>query len=618
MSEKDKSFNDVLNKIENIKKISTDPKGLVDVLYSKPFSNDINKKLTNSVSSLKNEVVKNKVPGNNVFNNMVKLANSFLDNPGINVTEGINNEQKLLRYIQLSAIETIKQSKQVINDEVNILFNNGSTDLCLNTQELSNSQVYELSPKEFDLMNVLKTSPESSGGKIMYESEDISEKIKFNKELYNTFNNGTYTFKSVDNTDLFEMTWNSNKQVYNVKTIPSLIEVKNFFDKYYETIEYPDIDYVIKTAMILILQGDGTEGIEFNNGLNNIERMLNKILQYCNLLNTESKPLKHNPIDSFDDNDDDIDSFFDFNNIEGIDIDNEDSRYRRVLKFRDCNNFEIPVNKNHIEDFIYKKDLTINSILDTFSQMSNEIGDTDDEIYKKSLFNSFILKIPISLLSILMSPKIFFPIVLVYKMIQNITISDVTNDVKSLLLKLKTFLLTIFGKLFKIFVLSFWKLLKKDIMKWISKISITILTNKLKRYKYMVSSLISLLTKLLEVNVNNCGDIYKLINSTIDSSLNLPNKIPLPGLLLSISDLLPGYSSDRAFMNSVQKMNEMGIETGTLYGESNDLMDAIKSTIDGLTKEIDENSYISVSNKELILPFGVIPPGILNCSGKFL
>lgn len=621
MAKVDTTFNDALNKINAIKKISSDPTGLVDNIYDKyanDLVNDVNKKLTNSVSNLKNNISKIKPPGNDIFNNMVKLTNAFLDDPGIKITEGNSGKEKLLKYIQLSATDTVKQSKQIISDEVNLLFNGGLDSICSGNQTINSGTTYQISPKEFDLLNVLKISPNTSSGKIMYENPDIDQgKIKFNTELFNTFNTNQYIFNSIDNTELLNIQWDTNNQVYNVNSVPSIIKMGDFIDKYYESIEYPDIEYVIKTSMLLVLQGDGSEGLDFNIGLNNIERFIKKIMQYCNLINTESKILKNNPTDVFNENDTDISRFFDFNDVEGIDIDDEDSRYRRVLKFKDCDNFEIPVNKNHIEDFIYENDITPKSLLNIFNRVASEVSD-EPEIFKISLFNTFITKIPIALLSVMMSPKIFFPIILAYKIVENITNYDVTTDIKVFLNKLKTMVMKIIGRLFKIFILSFWKFLKIDILRWITKIASTFLSNKLKRYKTIVLSLITLLTKLLEVDINSCADLYGLISSTINGALNLPGKIPLPGVLLSISDLLPGTSADKAYMNVVEQMTRMGVETGTLYGESNDLLSVVKSSIDGLVKELDENSYIKGSNKEIILPFGVIPPGILQISGKLM
>ena len=62
---------------------------------------------------------------------------------------------------------------------------------------------------------------------------------------------------------------------------------------------------------------------------------------------------KQNAVDMFNQSEEDIEFYFDFDDVEGIDLDDEDLRYRRVLRFKDCYNFEIPADDTHIEDFIY-------------------------------------------------------------------------------------------------------------------------------------------------------------------------------------------------------------------------------------------------------------------------
>jgi hypothetical protein len=67
-------------------------------------------------------------------------------------------------------------------------------------------------------------------------------------------------------------------------------------------------------------------------------------------------------------------------------------------------------------------------------------------------------------------------------------------------------------------------------------------------------------------------------------------------------------------------LENAGISTGPIFGEDNNLPLIIKSIIDGNAEEIDTNSFLKVTNKEIIIPSPVgpiiIPPGILNSVGK--
>lgn len=87
-----------------------------------------------------------------------------------------------------------------------------------------------------------------------------------------------------------------------------------------------------------------------------------------------------------------------------------------------------------------------------------------------------------------------------------------------------------------------------------------------------------------------------------------------------LSDKLPGYSQDRAFMNIIERLESAGINTGPIYGESSNLSSLVKSIIDGNIEEMDQNSFVKITLQGGILPGPtggvVIPPGIISGAGK--
>ena len=617
MSNANSQVNGIISKIETVKKLTESPINLSDLdfnAYGKNLSQNIDNKVNSAVSDIKNQQIKVKIPPLPIFDNMLNIANSFLSEPKINVD---HKDKTIIRYTIDSASKAIAGSKEILKQELGTLLSGSISDICSGNATVSNDKTYQLSPKEFDFMNVLKVNPTSLSGKIIYENPKIENgKVKFDTELFKTFDTSSYDFTSISGKDLFNITWNNGQQLYNVQTNDGVLELRNFFDEYYESIDFPNPENIIKTTMMLVLQGGEDDPIDFTFGINNLEKIIKKILSYCNLLNTEQKPFKNNPTDTFNEDDVDIQKFFDFEDNEGIDIDSENDRYKRVLKFRDCDNIETKVNTNHIEDFVYLNNLDPDSILDTLKKASNDVSDGDNNMFYLSLLNSFILKVPSAIMSAVLSPKMLFPIIFAYKVIQNTTLAEIENDIKILMGKLSKLFYNIIRKLFKIFITRFWNLIKKDLLKFISSVASTILLNKIKRYKTIVLALIALLTNLLTRGINNCLDLFSLIGLTINAAFSVPVKVPLPGILLSLSDLLPGYSADRAYMGCVEKLQNSGIETGPLYGEPNKLLSMIKGVFDAHTEETDSNGYVSVSNKEIILPFGIIPPGVLSSSGK--
>ena len=129
--------------------------------------------------------------------------------------------------------------------------------------------------------------------------------------------------------------------------------------------------------------------------------------------------------------------------------------------------------------------------------------------------------------------------------------------------------------------------------------------------------------KILSEKIDNCYSLFTAIITAINTALSAKASLPIPGLLLLLSDKLPGYSQDRAFMNIVERLESAGIKTGPVFGESSNLTSLVKSIIDGNTEEMDQNSFVKVVLKPGVLPGpsggAVIPPGgIISAVGKVM
>jgi len=385
---------------------------------------------------------------------------------------------------------------------------------------------------------------------------------------------------------------------------------------------FPDMDHIIKTAMMLTIQGDGSETTLFNLSLDKVERLLQKLMSICGNSTRRNELKNQNPIDLFDETDEDIEYYFNFDDVEGIDIDAEDARRRKVLKFKDCNNFEIPRNTTMMEDFVYfmgtenlhklSDDILNRVAADAYEQSDSSIS-LDN--FRLSMINLFILNLPKALISSILTPKIFFPIVVVYK-----ELYDVEIDINLLMKRLSKLFYAIISDMYWMFLNEFWRLTKPDLVKFLSVLVMNIIKNKNKRYVTIVKSLISLLTRILEDGFPSCEDLFGAVLTTITGALSAPSPFNVPGILLGLSDKLPGYSEDRATLNIMERMEASGMELGPIYGDSNKLVDLVVSVVKGHSEEVDTNSYVSVSNKEIIIPTPagplIIPPGLLNSAGK--
>jgi hypothetical protein len=278
-----------------------------------------------------------------------------------------------------------------------------------------------------------------------------------------------------------------------------------------------------------------------------------------------------------------------------------------------------------LEDFIYlgyRKntddlvDSTINRTAgDAYSQSN---GSIPQEQFNLNLLNLYILNLPKALLMSAFSPKIFLPIIVMYKILKT-GVNQVIDVVVSMKNLSKLFV-AIVKDLFWFFLREFWKLIKVDLLAFVMKLVTKIMKNKYKRYIVIITALIAVLTQIVEEGIDNCFAIFTTILSTIQNALSSNPPFSIPGILLGLSDQLPGYSQDRAYLNIVERLENAGISTGPIFGEDNNLPLIIKSIIDGNAEEIDTNSFLKVTNKEIIIPSPVgpiiIPPGILNSVGK--
>lgn len=630
MSKLKNTRNEISSKIEAIKKINDDPKKRIEKVYDK-YTNDLlsqdpfsGKKL----GGLVNKGSRKKNNNQDIFGELIRISEQFLSkNKSVYTNDRLYSKSRLKNHALDAASVTVRQFRQIILNNVKKGFFSGDG-ICGGNTTLATDAI-NLSPQEFDLANVFTIDPNSTVGKIVYEPQQVLEnKQKVNRNLYNLFASGNYDFDTLNQKTLFNVTWNSGTQLFNftglTQSQPS-IEIKDFFQDYYSSVEMPKMDDVIKNAMLATVQGDGSASLEFTKAQNEINRIIKKLLTICGSPVQKDNLQNQDANNQFEEDDEDIDRYFDFDDVEGIDIDDEDARLRKVLRFTDCNNFEIPVNTNIIEDFVYfANQKTANENLesainraaaDAFEQSDGGITLPD---FQASLLSTFILNLPKSLISTALSPKMFLPMAIVYKISNGLT--GTFLSIKTLFVYLKKIIYGIIKDIFWSFITQFWRLIKKDLLDFLAGLIVRILKNKYSRYIQIIRGLIALLTRLLATNFNNCLDLFNTILALIRRAISAGGGFNVPGLLLGFADAGAGYSQDRAFLNLTERLSAAGIPTGPINGEPNDLLTSFKSMIDAQTEEMDQNGFVKASNKEVTIPTPVgpiiIPPGIINVAGK--
>lgn len=615
------------SKLEAIKKINDDPNSFSDNIANKylkdlPSSEVYGKKIDDFLNKNKSKKDNKK----DIFEDLIEIAEGFLTkNSNIQSNDKLFTKGRLKQHGINASLKTVEVGKEIVLDNVKKTFFAG--DGICGTNYLLSGTTIQIKPEEIDFLNLLTVNPTTPVGKIVYEPTSPDKgKEKVNRELYSSFNGVPYLFNTNSNNTLFSMSWNQTNQLWDVTGFSGK-NVENFFQDYYSNIEIPDINTILKNTMLMTISGgEGSgENISFNKSLNDLNRLVKKLFSVCGSEKDNSLLKNQNATDLFNENDDNIESYFDFDDVEGIDVDDEDARLRKVLRFTDCENFEIPVNGTTISDFVYfsgKKNL--NDLIDTtLNRVSTQAYLSSDSSipqinFNINLINSFILNLPKSIISSLLSPKIFLPILIVYKVVRSIT-GQVLN-VKDLMKQLSKLFTTIIKDVFWKFIREFWKLVKIDLISLLSKIIKKIFKNKKNRYLTILKVLIAFLIKILNEKIDNCYSLFTSIINAINTALSTRSPLQIPGLLLMLSDKLPGYSQDRAFMNIIERLESAGINTGPIYGESSNLSSLVKSIIDGNIEEIDQNSFVKITLQGGILPGPtggvVIPPGIISGAGK--
>jgi hypothetical protein len=587
---------------------------------------DALKKITENLPNLntKLEELKSKLPKKktktknkkNIFEEVVAVVNKFLEaGRTVNDPDRFQSAQRLRQHVIDSIDVTRNSSKQILMDCVkNAFFANdgicGANQVMGGTREMDEVYIY---PNEIDFLKMFKVPPDSDYGKIMYENPKKRNGLKsqINYSLYQTFiGAGTttpvgtqYQYDTPSNKTLFNASWEVQDQRFKITglTQPTSVggvitygsvNVGDFFNDYYSNMEMPDLPEILNKSMLLTLKacnasankngvsvGGSFSGMEnpldfapsLDDAINNLERMLNKIFAFCN----DGRLTGNTPTNLFRDEEEIDEFYFDFDDVEGIDLDDEDARRRKVLKFKDCSNYEVPYNTVHIEDFIYLEDKQ-----DTRKRIDGALNKAASDAYEQSDFSidlpsfqlslnlSFIFNIPKALIMSIISPKMFLPFVIIYKQFVA-SAKNLIIDAKELMRKLKNIFTCLIKELFWKFIREFWKRVKVDLKNFLMRIIRKILKDKLKRYYLVIAALIALLKQILENGLDSCEAIIAAIGAAINGALTAAGGLDIPNPLLLLAGRLPGFSAVKTTMDITEKMQNMGIPTGDINGEPN-------------------------------------------------
>lgn len=603
MADLNQGYKDVQSKINSLKTFR-EIKGNIKSLSSKADNSNeaANKNIANTLSAIEEQKNRLQKEVESQFQQLIKLISQNRGN-GLDST-------KFLKQTFVKAIKKVKpEIEQIVQDEIISLLG------CSQQQTFDGNQVIYIKVKNVDFKELLKISPESSVGKTKYEkNSDLDTgdlKYPMNRQLYQRIDEEgiPFTFKGASNQNLFDISYEQTDNLgqpgdffkislYNRDSGPN--KIVDFLKDYYQRMSFVEFNVIISELMNSLT---GSISAELNLGINQIkdqtkfERIISRVLGLCFDDRQEidvSGTAKTGELDNLDDD------FFEFNEVDLFNIDQEVYNIQnRSVEFEDCGNLKFPVNTFEIVksidtlNFIDENndEELIKAITDVTNTFTQSGGISLNPSFQLSFDFSFIKKLPSSLITSLLGPKIFLPVFIMFKAatqnIQNINIESLTDFTK----KYKSFFVNLASKIGGLFIKELFRIIKKDIVLLIRSIS-SDLSKEVSTKKYaIILNLVALLIQIIKIikDWRQCKNILDQILAL----LKLPgigrNIVPAP--LLLATPLLPGYSVERSFINVINDLQKLGLPTGPLPDGSPNLgLVATYATLKGQGKELWENA----------------------------
>lgn len=608
------SFNDEKNIPKNIDENIIEDVASTEKLFGK------------KLDSFDNNKVKKKDNNKDIFSELIEVTQKFINKKNKNINKTDNQNDIVLKHSHDSMRVVLKLLPSIILENIKKSFFSGDG-ICGADANITLDKM-SLKPNEIDFLNMLSLDPISNMGKILYEGKtNYTDKVPINKKLFDLFQGNSFSLKNSSGNTIFDIDWNSANQNFNISNLntSASYKISDFLNDYYSTMQFPELNDVIKKSMLLTLQPDSSAPIQFKRSINNLDRLTNKLFSVCGNKNNPEFIKNQNPVSTFNENDENVDEYFDLDDVTNVDFDNEDAIYRNVLKFTDCNNFEIPVEETILEDFIFdiEKKSIDEVVQDALNKTAYDAHEKSNYSVSKDNLNlsisiKFIKNLPKGLVMSSLSAGTFLPITFIFKMFKNK--ANVNIDVKELMKTLSKVFYKIIKDIFWKFIQEFWRRMKPELLKFLKKFVTRILKNKNKKFVNILTSIFNTLKTIPLSSLDNCENLFNVIVLTIEKALSTKNGFNIPGFLLSNMNILPGLSRDRIVMDALTRLEANGVSTNDIFTEKNNIVNMVESITDSMLENIDKYSYTESSNQFMVLatPAGPVPvpPGTMKIVGK--
>ncbi len=314
-------------------------------------------------------------------------------------------------------------------------------------------------------------------------------------------------------------------------------------------------------------------------------------------------------------------SFFEFTSVDLFEIEERiNNIYQSVIVFEDCDNINIPVDPVLITD-------AINNLIFVSGQtIDNAINNASSAVVNPSNDNGFGLQIsfdlsllkniPKAILFALFSPKVLLPIMVMLKSLGS-SIGDLVKSLMDFAKKFFRLVSQIMSQIGAIFVQELFKLIKQDIQNLIQAIILDVTKETAQTRLRIILRLIEIILTVARLikDWRECKGVVDEILQLLKIAISgFGDTVPKP--LLVATKLLSGYSASRAFVNSIEEYQKIGLPTGPMPDGSPNLgLASLFSQLKANKKEEDENSKVEgITGFGTWLPGGIVLP--MNLNGK--
>lgn len=539
----------------------------------------------------------------------------------IKLTRGSGSETN--SYVKKTLTKTLKKInpdlKEIIIDVMIKTFG------CSTDFQINFNQTQYIKLQSIDFFEFLTVSADTKLGKLIYEKPSISYFVppfSMNKSIYDRIQNLNQPISVIAGTDYvgksgqgifnYEYTQSYTNPLGNVETGNFIkmtssvrstpLNVDQFLNDYFETIDLFDQKNFF-TQLVNIITGSIFSYKDSSKGQITAFQKFLKITQRClGLCYDTSSAIDVSGKAKVSENDLIDDSFFELSELELRIIEENVSNIKKnIFQLEDCDNVNIKMNTEAVVDSLLSIDFVQGTNKTNFlDETSAVIYNAIDGRYKLAFDDAWIKEFPKALITSILSPKVLLPFMYIAKSTGNSVSVDSTVTLDDFMKNFKTFFIEFASRVGAIFTKELFKIIRKDIIKLIAELKLEIEVERKKKIKDMVFPLtilgIGIGIKILK-DFRDCksivDDLTKLLSLALKSKIDKLKKtqgsdIPLP--LLFASKLLDGYSPTRAYLNVVEKFEELGVPTGPMPdGSPNEFMSSIFAMIDGMDTEHNKN-----------------------------